>query len=96
MCKLKLNLDLIDPNFHQHCVHLLSWNALLTLYTFEHALPLSVFVYGIFSLFNPICMLIPIYPSQFNTSTISPLHFSWIPSSPLFYQNEVAVFPLYF
>ena len=42
MCKLKLNLDLIGPNFHQHCVHLLSWNALLTLYTFEHALPLSV------------------------------------------------------
>ena len=76
MCKLKLSLDLIGPNFHQHCVHVRSWNALLTLDTFERALPLSVFVYGIVSLFNPICMLIPIYPSEFNTGTISPLRLS--------------------
>lgn len=47
-------------------------------------------------LFNPICMLISIYPSEFNTGTISPLRLSRIPSSVLFYQNGVAVFPLYF
>ena len=100
MCKLELNLGLLDPNFRQHHVHLLSCNALLLSMLLDMHFPCLYvclsFCMGFSLSVNRICMLTPIYPSKLNTGTISPLQFPWISSSLASHQNEVAVFPLYF